>query len=277
MLDVEYVEATGKVVDSDNDEGIANVRVEAKYIKNTGVSFTTYTNKNGEYKFEELTPDEYSITYYKSGYKTDSQEVEIDKTMELDKMTLKKTGESVSAKTEIVFVIDISQSMEKSDPTYVRKQIIANLVSSMDESYKLAIVTFKKTSNVVSNGIKDDSIRKAMIMTDVYNLVNDDGYQTDSGTNGKIGLTKALKQFSDEDNNKYIVFLTDGEDNAFDGLSYDEIVEKCKKKDIKIISIGLGTDLDATTLKKIASETDGKYFQASSSTKLHQFNISVFE
>ena len=279
MLEIEYVEATGKVVDKDSGDGIANVKVEAKYIKNTGVSFTTYTNNDGEYKFSELTPDEYSITYSKAGYKADSQEVEIDKSKELDKISLESTGEKVDAAAEVVFVIDISASMEESDPTYVRKQIIANLVSSMDDSYRLAVVSFKKSSSVVSDGIKNEDVRKGMIMTDVYNLVNDDGYSEDSGTNGKAGLTKALKLFSSGDNKKYIVFLTDGadNDNSTEYLSYEEIIEKAQKKDIKIISVGLGTDLDATTLKKLADETKGKYFQANSSTKLHQFNISVFD
>ena len=38
--------------------------------------------------------------------------------------------------------------------------------------------------------------------------------------------------------------MTDGADNRDDGLSYEEIIQMAKDKDIRVLTIGLGSDKD---------------------------------
>lgn len=114
-------------------------------------------------------------------------------------------------------------------------------------------------------------------MTDVFNISNDSGYTDNSGTNGIAGLRKAVSLFeNDKDTRKYIVFLTDGQDNVTEETSYDDIISKAKKKDIRILTVGLGSEVDSSNLQNIASLTNGKYFYADSSTNLYKFDYKIF-
>ena len=121
--------------------------------------------------------------------------------------------------------MDISSSMFTSDPTDVRKRIIVNVLSSLDSRDDVALVIFAKNADTINNGLSDKAITKKVLMTDVYNISNNSGYGDNAGTNGKAGLKKAIGLFEeDTEKRKYIVFLTDGQDNISDDTSYDDSI-----------------------------------------------------
>ena len=131
-----------------------------------------------------------------------------------------------------------------------------------------------------SNTNKTNNTNKKILITDVFNIANDSGHNDDSGTNGRSGLEEALKLFTNTPNTRrYIVFMTDGADNRDDGLSYEEIIQMAKDKDIRVLTIGLGSDKDLNPeqLEKIAEETNGKYYHATTSKDLHKFDKNIFE
>jgi len=84
---------------------------------------------------------------------------------------------------------------------------------------------------------------------------------------GKTAVYDALflssKLFKNSSGEKIIILLTDGIDNA-SVTPYDVVIKKLKKEHIRVYTIGLGPDSDINTLKKIASQTGGKFFIANS-------------
>lgn len=277
MLSQEYYKLSGTVTDED-DNKLQEVLVTAINEKNSLIYFETYTNDKGEYEFTELPKDGYIISFEKAKYLGTEKNITLDEdTSDID-AKLELIDEKKYKDSEIVFVMDNSLSMDDSDPNDVRKQIIANILGSLNNNASVALVTFTKDAKVVNNGLKDSTVDKKIIITDIFNLANDNGTNDNSGTNGAAGIQKALKLFnSDSKARKYIVFLTDGEDNKQNVKSYDELIEDANDKDVRILTIGLGSDVNADTLMKIAKETNGKYYQADSSTKLYRFDKRIFD
>jgi len=275
MLDEEYGSLSGKVISSANKEPLQGTVVTAINQLNPHVYFQTTTNENGEYKFDELSAVDYVVTFEMPKHKTYEEKIAIknEENSTLD-VTLEIIDEADYKESEIVFVLDISSSMDESDPTNIRKQIIQNIVSSLGSESKVALVTFASTANLINDGLSSSVVDKKILITDIFNMVNEH-----SGTNGRAGLETGLNLFNkDSKTRKYIVFLTDGKDNTYTGPTYDEIIKQSKDMGIRILTIGLGSDdqLDEDILIKLASGTNGKYYHATKSSNLYEFDKRIF-
>lgn len=166
---------------------------------------------------------------------------------------------------DMVFVIDYSYSMSWNDSSYLRKTVTNEFIKKLREDIdKAAIVSFIKRPTVLSQLTNDkDSLTEA-----VNSIVNDDGYGTYAGTNGSSAIKTAIDLFEHSTaSNKYIVFLTDGEDTEV-SYSYSDLTADAKNKGIVIYSIGLGT-ADVDLLTEIATNTGGKYYHASVANDLY--------
>lgn len=276
MLADEYHDLSG-VVTNDDDEALEGVLVTAVNKLNVHVKFEVYTDKDGKYSFDELPEGEYDVVFDKAKHVPAEKEVELMKDKTSFDISLEAIEEEDYEDSQVVFVMDISSSMFTSDPTDVRKRIIVNILSSMDSRDDVALVIFAKNADTVNNGLSDKAITRKVLMTDVFNISNNSGYGDNAGTNGIAGLKKAIGLFDDDtEKRKYIVFLTDGQDNVSDDTTYDELIKKAKKKDIRILTVGLGASVDSSNLQKIASETNGRYYYADSSTDLASFDYKIF-
>ncbi|MCQ2483435.1 MAG: M4 family metallopeptidase [Clostridia bacterium] len=181
---------------------------------------------------------------------------------------------------EIVFVMDNSASMFTSDPGDNRKTIISSMLVLMSENglhMSDGLVTFTAASNTVTKTLNNSDDKNASILN-LYQIVTDDGNSINSGTCGAEGLKAGLELFSEEpETGRYIVFLSDGEDNRDGTLSYDEIIGICNEKNIHIFSIGLGSgSLDEVILENLALSTDGDCFYAKDSRELSGIVQSIF-
>ena len=167
----------------------------------------------------------------------------------------------------IAFVIDYSQSMEENDGDYLFKTLSKNFVDALrDGQDKAAVVKFIATATTVSYLTSD----KEQIKSAIDSITYDSGYNYDSGTNGSAGLYSALDILaSSQSGYKYIVFLTDGEDNR-SSYSYDYITQLARADNVIIYSIGMGSAKE-DVLKQISSETGGAYYKAT--TNLEANNI----
>lgn len=276
LKDDNYILA-GVVMDDDNDSVIEGVQVSVANKLNAAINYEVFTDKDGKYVFEELPEGEYDIVFDKAKYLPLEKEVELTKDKDGFDVSLEAIEEEDYEDAQVVFVMDISSSMFTSDPTDVRKRIIVNVLSSLDSRDDVALVIFAKNADTINNGLSDKAITKKVLMTDVYNISNNSGYGDNAGTNGKAGLKKAIGLFEeDTEKRKYIVFLTDGQDNISDDTSYDDLIKKANKKDIRVLTIGLGSEVDSSNLKKIATETNGRYYYADSSTDLAAFDYKIF-
>lgn len=276
VLADEYHDLSG-VVTNDDDKALEGVLVTAVNKLNVHVKFEVYTDKDGKYVFDELPEGEYDVVFDKAKHVPLEKEVELTKDKDGFDVSLEAIEEEDYEDAQVVFVMDISSSMFTSDPTDVRKRIIVNVLSSLDSRDDVALVIFAKNADTINNGLSDKAITKKVLMTDVYNISNNSGYGDNAGTNGKAGLKKAIGLFEeDTEKRKYIVFLTDGQDNISDDTSYDDLIKKANKKDIRVLTIGLGSEVDSSNLKKIATETNGRYYYADSSTDLAAFDYKIF-
>jgi len=280
MLDREYAEVLGQVTNTDSKKPLGGVTVTAINKLNAHVNYTVTTDKDGMYKFDKIPAVDYIVTFEKAKYEMLEKEqkfVEGNNQLDAELISIKE-GDYTSS--EVVFVLDISKSMDETDPTDVRKQIMSNIVSSLDSHAEVALVVFAKNGTVINNGLSQRVVDKKILITDIFNMTNDSGYTDNSGTNGREGINTGIQLFSSTpDSRKYIVFLTDGEDNKYSGPTYDELIEKAKSMNIRILTIGLGEEdkIDSEILKKLATETNGKYYYANKSTKLYEFDKKIFK
>lgn len=281
MLDLKYTTLEGKVTDAETKKGIELALVTLINKKNIYLNYSVQADESGNYKFEKVPDGDYTIVFEKAKYKSTEKEITL-KTENKNEVSesLSKIDQSDVKASDIVFVLDISASMTDSDPSDIRKQMIVNIISSLDDETSVALVTFTKTAKTVNNGLSYKNLNKKILMTDVFNISNDDGMNVNSGTNGRMGLNEALLLFNkNKKSRKYIVFFTDGEDTYDDGPSYDELISKANAMDIRILSVGLNANgkINQTELSRLADATNGKYYLAKDSSDMYNFDANIFK
>lgn len=184
-----------------------------------------------------------------------------------------KTTDS-DGEINIVFVVDRSYSMNSNDPEELRKKAIKKFLERLRPGKdKAALIQFTAIAETVIPLTQITNDNK--LFTEALDAMeNSDGggcagSDQNAGTNGAAGLRYALNEIMEtEAPNKYIVFLTDGEDAGSEGReffnTYDDVISDAKDKGIKIYTVGLigSGGVDIELLKRIATETDGKYYLA---------------
>jgi hypothetical protein len=72
------------------------------------------------------------------------------------------------------------------------------------------------------------------------------------------------------DEQRYVVFLSDGVDESSTNATPDSIISAAKDRAINVYCIGFGDELDPDSLEKITSDTGGAYYKAGSIEELGQ-------
>ena len=163
---------------------------------------------------------------------------------------------------DIVFAIDYSASMNENDSTQKFKILSKNFISKLrDGKDRGAVVKFVDFATVILNLTTDKNALNSAIDSISYDWFDSNGYGH-YGTDGSTGINEALTLLQTSSSGyKYIIFLTDGKDTRTPSYSYDSLIARAKAAGILIYSIGMGT-ADEDLLKKVSSETQGKYYHA---------------
>ena len=178
--------------------------------------------------------------------------------------------------TELVFIIDNSGSMysvdefadsEENDPEFKRVDVVNDLIDKLQGNYRFGAGKFTFEYTELSRLTQDKATIKnriSTIKTDPENF---------SGTYIGAGLEGGVAMFSDDENQnrRYIVLLSDGQDTdgeGYDDELLDEQIALAKEKGIKVYTIGLGETIDEENLVNIADETNGKYYFAATADDL---------
>lgn len=182
-----------------------------------------------------------------------------------------------SIETEIYFLIDNSGSMyskeldesfDENDPNFRRVDLSVNLINKLSGSYKFGAGKFTFSYSNLSSLTED----RNSVINSIKSIKT--GKENFNGTYiGNALYNSTLKFNSVNDVNKYIILLTDGVDTEGFGYDSDKIndaIKEAKKKNIKVITIGLGNSVDTVFLSRIAAETGGIYYHASSDNILEQ-------
>ena len=188
---------------------------------------------------------------------------------------------------DIVMAIDVSESM-----------LARDLRPNRLEALKKVAITFvnqRPNDRIGIVAYAGESFTKTPVTSDkdivVRTISELDWGELEGGTAIGMGLGAAINRVKDSKaKSKVIILLTDGVNNAgfVDPVTAAEIA---KDLEIKVYTIGLGTngmaqfpvsknadgslnfqnqivEIDEILLKKIAKETGGRYFRATSNTKL---------
>lgn len=190
--------------------------------------------------------------------------------------------------TDIVIALDVSTSMlsKDFDPDRLEaaKEVAAKFVSNR-ESDNMGLVIF---AGEAFTGVPLTTDRSTLI-----NYLNSIGAGViEDGTAIGDGLATAINRIKDgKAVSKSIILLTDGSNNA-GTVSPSTAAEIAKKYGIKVYTVGVGTNgkapypvpdifgrvtyqyidvvIDESTLREIASLTDGKYFRATDNNVLSE-------
>jgi Ca-activated chloride channel family protein len=188
---------------------------------------------------------------------------------------------------DIVMAIDISASMLAKDlhPNRLEalKKVATRFINQRPND-RFGIVAYAGESYTKTPITSDKDIVSKAIKELKWGAI-------EGGTAIGMGLGSAINRIKDSKaKSKVIILLTDGVNNSgfVDPLTAAEIA---KEMEIKVYTIGIGTngnapmpyaknldgslafrnmpvEIDEILLKKIASETEGQYFRATSNTKL---------
>jgi len=153
---------------------------------------------------------------------------------------------------------------EENDVNFKRLAFATNLVAKLSDETDVAITAFTFSFNTLT----DFTNNKTDIMTSINDIRNiGPGYD---GTSVERALMLALDSFGEEtqEERNIIIMLTDGISTDTAGYKLENILNSAKAKNVTIMTISLGNDIDRELLQNIADGTGGNYFPISDANAL---------
>jgi Ca-activated chloride channel family protein len=185
---------------------------------------------------------------------------------------------------DIMICVDLSKSMDAFDIQPTRLEKVKNEMKKLVAAFssdRIGIIIFGSEAFMQSPLTYDQNALNLFIETMNTGLVPVGG--TDFGPALKMALNKLENDDEQPNENKseVIILISDGEDF---GQDTDEIVSKIENQDIKLFTLGVGTEkggniyagngvkkdregnpvvtkLNSRSLRSIADKTGGKYFE----------------
>lgn len=159
-------------------------------------------------------------------------------------LQLQVTNEETSLQPtgEVMLVIDNSQSMEdivegtttREDLVIESANTLVNTILEGNDNLKVGVVSFSTNADVSKEGTIEDANLVSELSSDPQALTSaiSNIQYTGPRTDLQSGLSLATQYFTEEDNNKYIIVLTDGIPNValdYDGIYFsDDVINKTK-------------------------------------------------
>ena len=196
---------------------------------------------------------------------------------------------------DIVMAIDVSGSMLAKDlkPNRMEalKDVAANFVDERPND-RIGLVLYASEAYTKTPVTSDKAVVLEAIKGIKYDTVLQDG------TGIGMGLATAVNRLKDSKaKSKVIILMTDGVNNA-GFIEPETAADIAKQYGIKVYTIGIGTngmadfpyaitpngqilfqmtkvEIDEQLLKNIARKTDGKYFRATSNSRLAEIYASI--
>lgn len=159
--------------------------------------------------------------------------------------------------SNLVFLLDVSGSMDTYDKLPLVKQAFSLLTNELDENDTISIVTYAGDDRIVIEGVRGDE--KEKIIEALDNLT------ADGGTAGADGINTAYKiaeKYFNKNGNNRIILATDGDLNI--GVSSEadlvELVKEKADKDIFLSVMGFGTgNIKDNKMEALADNGNGNY------------------
>ena len=184
---------------------------------------------------------------------------------------------------DIRIVIDVSGSMQQTDPDNLRAPALRLINGLIPSGSKAGVWTFGRYVNMeVKWGTVNDRWRK--LADEGAKKIHSKG----QFTNIESALKRATKGWDKKDDktSRNLILLTDGKvdiskDPAKNALSRSNVLEKSIpeliKKGIKVHTIALSNRTDEVLLKRLALKTSGSFEIAKSAEDLQRIFLHMFE
>jgi Ca-activated chloride channel family protein len=160
-------------------------------------------------------------------------------------------------KNNLVFLIDVSGSMENPDKLPLVQRSFLGLTETLNENDTVSIVTYASQEAVVLDGVNGEE--KAAIMTAIENLT------AGGSTHGSAGIQAAYKLAEEnfiQGGNNRVILATDGDLNV--GVTGDgeltRLIEKKRDTGIFLSVLGFGSgNLKDSKMEALADHGNGQY------------------
>jgi secreted protein with Ig-like and vWFA domain len=162
--------------------------------------------------------------------------------------------------SNLVFLIDVSGSMQSPDKLPLLKQSMATLVNQLDERDRVAIVVYAGSDGVALPSTRLDAEGRATVLQTLSKL------EASGSTNGGAGIKRAYElaaQQKIEGGVNRVILATDGDFNV--GVtgqsSLVEVVKERAKGGVYLTVLGFGTgNLNDSMMDAITRDGNGNYF-----------------
>ena len=185
---------------------------------------------------------------------------------------------------DVVFVLDSSGSMLESDPNRVAADAFSLFVDLCDDTCGVGYI-IKESEKITALDDKH--------LSELRNKISGMNRNPQGDTDIALGLNKALElhklneqESGDSHRKKAVILLSDGNTHLIDGSKSDKQLEKemndvlgsLSEMEIPVYAIGLNYDgtLDKKETQKIASNTNGKAYEAKASEELPAIIADIF-
>lgn len=232
-------------------------------------SYDNLSGENDELKLEDINnreTKEISKTY--KG--TSTKGINITSTVNKDMLCAPKDSASITYNiagygkeeveenaVDLVLVLDTSGSMD-GDRIIKTKESAKKAVSCMRENDRCALVGFEGSAYLVNDFTSNSEELNSSIDTLIPRW---------NGTNISSGINKAIEVFensSDSNGDKYVILLSDGEDNS--QMESSGAAKLAEEKGIKIFALSVGND--TKQLQDVAIYNKGVYMNSPSAEQI---------
>lgn len=276
-VSAEGMHISGIIKDMDTQEPVSDAYVLITFFE--GYQFSGITDSSGKYNIttSAVVPDgDYHIEIEAKGYCKPNGFIRITKdcihnwtltrknSKPIEQPVVVKSVEVVMpvlegyATNNLVFLIDISSSMNSPEKMPLLKESMKYLVNELRTTDKVAILTFSKTVKEVlpSTLVSDKDAINKVIDGLVFGSTSQGGAALD------VGYKTALKNFIQKGNNR-IVLASDGlfTSGEKDYAKMQQVIESGLDKNISlsVFCFGKTTEYVNTKLKKLTAIGNGNY------------------
>jgi molecular chaperone GrpE (heat shock protein)/uncharacterized protein YegL len=185
--------------------------------------------------------------------------------------------ERVPTSIDVVFVIDNSKSMRRSDPHRLMRSLVQTFGTKLADGSRLGIVVFDKDAELIL-GLTD--VRAA----DFQSLINENLRHIDyrgRWTDFASGMERAIYELRDKgrrDAHQVIVLVTDGgmdvgnETRGTERARWlrEDLAEDARRRGIRVFGVAISEVADFHLIRSIALTTQGEYFRAFGTADVEQ-------
>lgn len=163
--------------------------------------------------------------------------------------------ESLYAKNNIVFLIDVSQSMNQKGKMELLKSSMLSLVDILREGDEITIITYASNPTIIlptTSGIDKEKTKKIIM-----------GLTPGGATSGSKGFKMAYQEVIKNliiDGNNQVIVATDGAFKEEDNAKIKKLVKKHKSKNIKTSVVGIKSNSKTSEkLQKLSQLGEGSF------------------